>query len=77
MESTNKTAKEIAMEGNEDGSVIVANGQTKGRGRQNEVLLTKDTGVYMSYILRPQDDANIYNVVTVAACIAVCRAITN
>jgi len=76
VESTNKTAKEIAMEGNEDGSVIVANGQTKGRGRQNRSFYSpKDTGVYMSYILRPQDDANIYNVVTVAACIAVCRAI--
>ncbi len=76
VESTNKTAKEIAMEGNKDGSVIVANCQTKGRGRQNRSFYSpKDTGVYMSYILRPQEDANIYNVVTVAACIAVCRAI--
>jgi len=76
VESTNKTAREIAMEGNEDGSLVVANCQTKGRGRQNRSFHSpKDTGVYMSYILRPQDNADIYNVVTVAACMAVCRAI--
>ena len=76
LESTNKTAKEIAVGDCISGSCVIANSQTKGRGRLNRDFYSpKDSGVYMSYILKPEVDADIYNVVTVAACIAVCRAI--
>lgn len=78
VESTNKTAKELALDGECSGSVVIANSQTKGRGRLGRTFYSPDdSGIYMSVILKPDADANSYSIITVAACVAVFRAIYN
>ena len=54
VDSTNTLAREKAAAGAPDGWVIIANGQTGGRGRRGRSFYSPpDTGLYMSLILRP------------------------
>ena len=53
--STNTVAKQRAEEGAPEGTLIVANSQSAGRGRQGRSFSSpKDTGVYFTLILRPR-----------------------
>lgn len=53
--STNDLAREAAVEGAEEGIVIVSKEQTKGRGtRGRSWYSAKNKGLYASVILRPQ-----------------------
>lgn len=75
--STNLYARERAVEGEEEGYVIFANQQTKGRGRfGREFFSPAGTGIYMSIILRPVDYAATQAVrITALAAIAMCEVI--
>ncbi len=71
--STNDEAKRMAREGAPEGTVIVADIQTGGRGRYGRSFYSPKGGLYMSLILRPKfDDVTL---ITPAAAVAVCRAI--
>jgi BirA family biotin operon repressor/biotin-[acetyl-CoA-carboxylase] ligase len=76
LESTNKTAKEMAVAGAEHGTVIIADSQTKGRGRYSRSYFSPSGGLYISIILRPEV-LNFENPtsVTAFAAVAVCEAI--
>ncbi|MCR4901418.1 MAG: biotin--[acetyl-CoA-carboxylase] ligase [Butyrivibrio sp.] len=55
-ESTNKLLQSMAMEGAKDGQVVIANEQTKGRGRLGRTFNSpKDGGIYFSYLMKPQN----------------------
>lgn len=76
IDSTNNYAKKIAMEGAVDGTVIVANEQTGGRGRRGRVFQSpKDSGVYFSVLykpdMQPQEAINFTAYVAVAICDAI------
>lgn len=74
-ESTNDLAKEYAKNGEEEGVVIVADSQTKGKGRLGRSFFSPyGTGLYMSVILRPGVERNGL-LITSFASVAVCRAI--
>lgn len=74
--STNLTAKELAANGEAEGKVIVAEGQTAGRGRQGRPFYSPHgTGLYMSLLLRPDLSASDSALLTTAAAVAVCKAI--
>ncbi|MDF3001451.1 MAG: biotin--[acetyl-CoA-carboxylase] ligase [Bacillota bacterium] len=76
VESTNLTAKKMALEGAPAGSVIIAEEQTKGRGRMGRNFYSPPSrGIYMSFILKPRFDASKAVLITTAASVAVCRAI--
>ena len=69
--STNVEAKKLAMNGAANGTVIVANEQTDGRGRRgNSFFSPAETGIYMSVILRPQKPLSDCLMTTVAAAVA-------
>ncbi len=52
--STNDLARELAIAGEEEGTVIIAEEQTKGRGRKGRSWYSpKKSGLYASVILRP------------------------
>ena len=77
LESTNKTAKEMAIAGAEHGTVIISDCQTMGRGRYSRNFFSPPgSGLYMSIILRPGmlrfDNPTA---VTAFAAVSVCEAI--
>ena len=76
LESTNKTAKIKALEGAPSGTVVLAEGQTLGRGRLGRWFFSpKGQGLYMSLVIRPDFDTGKSLLLTTAASVAVCRAI--
>ena len=52
--STNDVAKELAKRGGKEGIVILADEQTRGRGRLNRRWLSPKGGIWLSIVLRPQ-----------------------
>lgn len=76
-DSTNAILRERAIAGAPEGTVILANEQTKGRGRLGRDFYSPpDTGVYLSLLLHPADllPAQAVKITTMAA-VAACRAI--
>ena len=54
VKSTNSSVKALAKNGAPEGYVLAALSQTNGRGRLNRVFFSpKDTGLYISILLRP------------------------
>ncbi len=51
--STMDKANQMAMRGADEGAVIIASKQTKGRGRNGSIWESPKGGLYMSVILRP------------------------
>ena len=77
LESTNKTAKEMALAGCEHGTVVIADTQTAGKGRYDRSFYSPpESGLYMSIVLKPKSlnmaDATL---VTAAAAVSVCKSI--
>lgn len=71
--STNDRAKELAAQGAPQGTLIVADCQTAGRGRQGRPFYSPaGTGVYFSLVLRPQFPLRDVTFITSYA--AVCTA---
>lgn len=76
VDSTNNYAKKLADEGAVHGTVILAHGQTGGRGRQGKSFSSPDgKGLYLSVLLRP--DCPPMDVINLTAwtAVAVCTAI--
>ncbi len=71
LDSTNTFAKILGMESAEHGTVVVANEQTKGRGRFGRTFFSEaGKGIYLSVILRPQigiDEISFSTILTVVA----------
>ena len=77
LESTNITAKEMAVNGFEHGTTVIANSQTNGKGRFNRPFYSPaGSGLYMSLIFRAKYiNLNNITMITAAAATAVCKAI--
>lgn len=74
--STNTVAKKMAAEGAKNGTVIISEEQTAGRGRRgNSFYSPAKTGLYMSVILRTDELSADTDIYTVCAGCAVCGAI--
>jgi BirA family biotin operon repressor/biotin-[acetyl-CoA-carboxylase] ligase len=79
IDSTNTFARQLAAEGAPEGTVVVADHQTAGRGRRGRSFLSPSgVGVYLSVLLRPQvrpeQILHLTALVGVAGCNAVERA---
>lgn len=74
--STSTLLREEAERGAAEGTVILADGQTAGRGRQGHSFWSPDgTGLYFSLLLRPQESAVQALPLTAAAAVAAAYAI--
>ncbi len=72
--STNSLAKELAIKGEGEGCIVIAERQSGGRGRMGRSFFSPDgKGIYLSVILKPETD-NILMITSFAA-VAVARAI--
>lgn len=54
VDSTNDLAKQLALEGAPEGTVVISEVQRKGRGRKGREWFSPKGGVWMSIILRPK-----------------------
>ena len=69
-------AKRIAMTGAPEGTVVIANDQTAGRGRMGRQFQSpRDKGIYLSVLLRPEMEPQRLMPVTAMAGVAVCDAV--
>ena len=76
IDSTNNYAKKLAMTGAAHGTLIAANHQTSGRGRHGHSFVSPPgTGLYMTLMLRPNVEAAKFQMITIAAAVAVSLAI--
>ena len=70
------TAAKLAYEGAEEGTVVVAEEQTAGRGRLSRKWHSpKGTGIWMSIILRPSIPVHHAPQLTLLAAVSVAQAI--
>ncbi len=75
-ESTNSLLKELAKQGAREGTVIIADSQTGGRGRYDRKFHSpKGCGIYMSILLKPTLPATDSVLITAAAATAVSEAV--
>lgn len=78
IDSTNIKAKELARKGSDEGTIVVAEEQTSGRGRLGRVWISpKGKGIWMSIILRPDIDPIYASKVTQIGAAAVWKAINS
>lgn len=74
--STMDTALQLGMEGAAEGSLIVAEMQTKGRGRLGRAWLSpRYKGIYFSIIFRPDISPNQAAMLTLLCAVGLCEAI--
>lgn len=77
LKSTNDKGLMLAGEGAEDGTVVRAEAQTKGRGQHGRVWHSpRGLGLYFSVLLRPPILPEQTHRITIVSAVAVARAIT-
>lgn len=67
LESTNDLARNLARAGIREGAVVVAERQSRGRGRMGRSWASPDGGLWCSLLLRPRTDAGWGRLSLVAA----------
>ena len=76
-DSTNNVAMVLARENAPAGTLVVAESQSAGRGRLSRQWLSPaGCGLYVSFLLRPQLDVADLPKLTLAAGVALCRAVS-
>ena len=76
VDSTNNYAKQLAQQGAPDGTAVLAESQTAGRGRMDRSFQSpRGEGIYLSVLLRPQVTPERLPPVTALAGVAVCAAV--
>ena len=74
--STMDAAVELGMKGAPEGTMVLTEAQTKGRGRMGRIWFSpKYKGIYLSLVLRPKITPNQAPVLTLLTAVAVCEAI--
>lgn len=76
LDSTNNLAKRLTQTSASDGTAVIADSQTAGRGRMNRSFQSpKGKGIYLSVLLRPTLPPDRLPPVTALAGVAVCAAV--
>lgn len=77
IDSTNLYAKKLIYENAPNGTIIVSNFQTKGKGRFEKTWLSeKNVGIYLSLILNPKITIIHANNISLISGIALCRILS-
>jgi len=73
--STNDIAKEFASAGAPDGTIVIADEQSAGKGRRGRSWVSPPGGVYMSVVTKPPLALEQVGLVTIAAAVAAVTAL--
>lgn len=73
--STSDVAQRLAASGAPEGTLVVASTQTTGRGRRGNAWQSPEGGLWFSVVLRPHLPPEMASGLSVAAAIAVARAV--
>jgi len=74
--STNTVLKEMAQKGASENTILISEYQTQGRGRLGKSFFSpKGCGIYLSYLLKPESTPDNAQFLTVAAAVAIRRAL--
>ncbi len=74
--SSNDICKELAQNGENEGTAVIVKSQTNGRGRMGRSFISKsEEGLYFSFILRPTIGASEALNITVITAVALSHAI--
>lgn len=74
--STNDYAKKLADNGYKEGTIVVSNAQTNGRGSRGRTWeSSKNEGIFLSLILKPNIEFINISQINLIATIAMCRTI--
>ncbi len=74
VDSTNNLVKKAALGGEKQGFTVIADFQTAGRGRKDKIFYSQKGGIYLSLLLKPENDGSAL-LLTTAAAVAVSKAI--
>lgn len=78
IDSTNNKARELAEKGEPEGTVVISESQTKGKGKTGRQWYSEAyRGIWMSMILRPDIAMSCVNLITQIGCAAVGAAAEN
>jgi len=68
--STNDVAKELAIKGAKEGTIVIAETQSRGRGRRGRKWISPEGGIWFSIILRLKiDPEDIFRLTLMAAAV--------
>ncbi len=73
--STNDYLKQLAKDGAEEKTVVIAKSQTAGKGTKNRSFISRNGGVYLSILIKPELSGFDATFVTSATAVAVSDAI--
>src|SRR6266508_2735557 len=73
--STNTLAMEMAAEGTPEGTVLIAETQTGGKGRRGRKWISPKGNLYLSVVLRPDIPVHKAPLITLTGAVAVASAI--
>ena len=75
VDSTNNVAKELAMKGASEGTIVIAESQRSGKGRRGKKWVSPSGGVWMSIILHPDIPPSNAPQLTLATGVAVAKTL--
>ena len=75
IDSTQNYALQISNNKNENGTVIVAEKQTHGKGRLNRKWYSPEGGIWLSVIIHPEFQISDATIIPLAASLALCESI--
>lgn len=78
VDSTNTRAKEFAEQGAPNGTLVVADRQTAGKGRRGRSWESPSgSGIFMTIMLRPEINPNHASMLTLVTALAVAKAVSD
>jgi len=75
IDSTQNFAQQIALDKKEDGTIIIAERQTAGRGRLERKWTSPKGGIWFSVIIHPKFDISTSTLVPIAGAVALSKSI--